>query len=105
MFYIDDSSLNQTVYVPVGQMIELRLRENPTTGFRWSFASDAGPSCTVIGDSFEQQNGPPGAGGEHAWQIKAVRAGKCHLELFYRRPHDPDVPPAQIFTLDIQITE
>ena len=81
MLHIDHSFLNQTVYLPVGQMMELRLRENPTTGFRWSFASDGGPSCTVIGDRFEQQNGPPGAGGEHAWQIKAVRAGKCHLEI------------------------
>jgi len=105
MRHVDGSFLNQTICLPVGQMIELRLKENPTTGFKWSFVSDGGPSCAVIGDRFEQQNGPPGAGGEHAWQFKAVRAGKCHLELRYRRPYDPDVPPAQVFTLDIQVTE
>ncbi len=105
MLHIDDSFLEQTIRLPIGQMIELRLKENPTTGFRWSFASDGRPSCTVIKDSFKRQKGPPGTGGEHAWQIKAVQAGNCHLKLLYLRPYDPYVPPARTFSLEIQVTE
>jgi inhibitor of cysteine peptidase len=105
MLYIDEGFLNQTIQLPVGQMIELRLNENPTTGFRWSFAADGKPSCTVVSDSFAPQEGPPGTGGRHAWQIKAILAGNCHLELLYRRPYDADAAPAQTFSLDIRVTE
>ncbi len=105
MLHIDENFFNQTVHLPIGQVIELRLKENPTTGFRWSFATDGRPSCAVIGDGFEQQKGPPGAGGDHAWRIEAVRAGTCHLELLYRRPYEPDAPPARTFVLDVQVTE
>lgn len=105
MLHIDESFHDQIVRLPVGQVIELRLSENPSTGFHWSFAADGKPSCTIIGDSFERHRGPPGAGGEHTWQIKAVRAGTCHVSLFYRRPFEPDAPPARTFTLDLQVTE
>ena len=105
MLHIDEAFLDQTVRLSIGQVIELHLKENPTTGFRWSFAADGRPSCAVIGDSFEQYKSPPGAGGDHAWGIKAVRAGACHLELLYRRPYEPDAPPARTFALDVQVTE
>ena len=32
---------------------------------------------------------------------KAVRAGACHLELLYRRPYEPDAPPARTFAFDV----
>jgi inhibitor of cysteine peptidase len=105
MLHIDESFLDRTIRVPVGQVIELRLKENPTTGFRWSFAADGSPACAVVGDSFERRPGPPGAGGAHAWRIKAVRAGTCHLELLYRRPFEPAAPPASSFALEVQVTE
>ena len=105
MIYIDESFLNQTVYLQIGQSIELRLKENPTTGFRWSFAAQGKPFCSVVADGFEQLQGQPGAGGEHAWQINAVRPGTCELQLFYQRPFGPLVAPAQSFTLRVQVTE
>jgi inhibitor of cysteine peptidase len=105
MLYIDESFLHQTIHLPVGQMIELRLNENPTTGFRWSFAADGRPSCTVVSDVFASHEGPPGAGGHHQWLIKAIRAGNSHVKLLYRRPYDPDAAPARTFTLDVLVTE
>ena len=105
MLYIDESFLHQTIHLPVGQVIELRLNENPTTGFRWSFTQDGSPSCAVISDSFTPQEGPPGAGGRHTWQIKAMQVGDCHLELRYRRPHELNTPPAQTFDVDVLVAE
>ena len=105
ILHIDESFLDRTVRVPVGQVIELRLKENPTTGFHWSFAADGTPDCAVVADRFEQIPGPPGAGGEHAWQIKALRSGTCHLELRYRRSFEPAAPPARVFALDLEVTE
>ncbi len=36
MIVVDQSASGQTLDLPVGQVIELRLAENPTTGFRWT---------------------------------------------------------------------
>jgi inhibitor of cysteine peptidase len=105
MLHIDESFLNQTVRVPAGQVIELRLQENPTTGFQWSLAANGRPSCTVISDRFEPHKGPPGAGGEHMWQIKAVHTGICRFKLLYRRPFDPGAPPAGTFAVELQVIE
>jgi inhibitor of cysteine peptidase len=105
MIYVDESFLHETVHLPVGQVTELRLNENPTTGFRWSFTADGSPSCAVVSDSFTPQEGPPGAGGHHEWQIKAAHAGTCHLELVYRRPFEPNTAPVQTFTFDVIVTE
>lgn len=105
MIYIDESFLDQTVHLPVGQVMELRLKENPTTGFRWSFAADGTPSCTVVGDVFVPRGNPPGAGGEHTWQIKGVRSGVCDLRLVYRRPFEPSTEMAKSFTLRVQVTD
>jgi inhibitor of cysteine peptidase len=105
MLHINESFSDQGIRVSVGQVIELRLKENPSTGFQWSFAADGTPSCRIVSDRFERHQGPPGAGGVHEWQIKAVTAGTCHLRILYRRPFEPAAPPARSFTLDLQVAD
>jgi len=104
MLLVDETFLAQTVELPVGQVMELRLKENPTTGFRWAFAADGEPFCKLLGDAFQQGKGP-GAGGEHTWRVMAVRLGTCELRLFYRRSFDADAPPARSFVLHVKVTE
>ena len=43
MIYINNGFTDQTVQLVVGQVIELRLEENPTIGFRSSFADEGQP--------------------------------------------------------------
>ena len=103
MISIDQSQAGQTIDLPVGQVIELRLAENPTTGFRWVFTSQAGPACVVVDDSFQPGSTAPGAGGEHHWEVRGVRPGACELSLAYRRGFE-HAPPAQAFTLHVRVT-
>ncbi|HMK67555.1 MAG TPA: protease inhibitor I42 family protein, partial [Stellaceae bacterium] len=81
MLLVDETFSAQTVELPVGQVMELRLQENPTTGFRWVFAEDGVPCFSLVSDAYEG-GGAPGAGGEHKWQMKAVQLGNCELRLF-----------------------
>ena len=69
---VDQSYSGQTLDLPFGQVMELRLAENPTTGYRWTFLANGEPSCVVLSDHFERPTGPPGQGGEHTWQIKGA---------------------------------
>jgi predicted secreted protein len=102
MLHVDDSFANQTVHLAAGQVMELRLKENPTAGFRWNLIANGQPACAVVSDKFQPPRGSPGASGEHAWQIKALQAGNCRLQLFYQRPFSPKVP-ARTFALEVQV--
>ena len=99
---VDQSQSGQTLDLAVGQVIELRLAENPTTGYRWAFVTDGAPACAVVGDRFEGSNGPPGQGGEHSWTIKGVQPGTCGIAMQYRRSFQPDAP-ARSFELHVRV--
>ncbi|MBV8457854.1 MAG: protease inhibitor I42 family protein [Acetobacteraceae bacterium] len=102
MITLDPAASGQTVEVPVGQVIELRLPENPSAGFRWQFAADPGPACAVVGDTYTAGANQPGAGGEHTWTLQAAQPGICELHLVYRRPFEK-VPPAKSFAVTVQV--
>jgi predicted secreted protein len=90
MLTLDDSAAGQAVNLAVGQVIELRLAENPTTGFVWSVVRDGAPACAVVGQAFvAAQGGVPGQGGRKTWHIEGRRAGDCDILLVNRRPFEP----------------
>ena len=104
MLTIDQSYDRRSVDLPVGQVLELRLPENPTTGFSWSFESNGGPACAVVNDQFVGSGTRPGRGGQHAWQIRGVQVGACQFSLAYRRPWEAGVPSAQVFHVQVNVT-
>jgi predicted secreted protein len=68
---VDKSSNDQIVEVMIGQTIQVRLEENPTTGFRWYLTSEGAPTCASIDDTFTAAPaGPPGKGGSHTWRCR-----------------------------------
>ena len=74
------------ISVKPGDYIIVRLPENPTTGFRWDFASKPEPVCTIAKDAFDAGTGSLGKGGTHHWEFQAVQAGTGTVKLEYRRP-------------------
>jgi inhibitor of cysteine peptidase len=103
MIVVDQNYAGQTVDLPVGQVMELRLAENPTTGYRWAFVTNGAPACVVVSDQFESPNGPLGRGGAHSWRIQGALAGECHITMRYDRSFQPDAP-VESFTLHVRVT-
>jgi hypothetical protein len=72
---ISESFDGKTVDLSVGQVIELRLKENPTTGFRWQLRRDGTPACRITEDFIEPattERAPvPGRGSTHVWHVVA----------------------------------
>jgi inhibitor of cysteine peptidase len=101
---VDQNQSGQTIDLPVGQVMELRLAENPTTGYRWTFATNGAPACLIVSDRFENAGGPPGQGGEHAWQIKGALVGECDVTMHYARSFQPDAP-TRSFALHVRVTQ
>lgn len=100
---LDERAHGQEVALTVGETFRIRLAENPTTGFRWTLESSGEPVCAVISQAYEPEVGPPGQGGSHYWELRAVQAGSGTLELVYRRSWEPATPSARRLTLRLQV--
>lgn len=104
---IGESHDGKTVDLAVGQVIELRLKENPTTGFRWQIRRDGAPACRITEDFIEPatKNSPPvpGQGSSHVWRIEGVQVGTCDMALTYARSWEVDRAPAINFSVHMHV--
>lgn len=69
-----------------GDFLILRLKENPSTGFRWQLSTS--PGLKIIDDTFEQQNPNillPGQGGFRVWKIHVIDLGNQFITGIYKQ--------------------
>jgi predicted secreted protein len=90
VFTITDS--DKTVTIPLNEELNVRLAENPSTGYSWNLSATAG--LELIEDEYipDQPVGQPplvGAGGVHSWHFKATGPGEQTIAGVYRRPWEP----------------
>jgi inhibitor of cysteine peptidase len=102
---LGESDNGKTADIAPGEMVEIRLPDNPTTGFKWVVASPSQPVCEVLPDSeYRPPERPvPGAPGERVWRVRATRSGICDIELHYLRPWQPAGAAAKRFTLHVRV--
>ena len=100
---LSEADADETVDVDVGETIEIALPENPTTGHRWQVDAIDPSLCAIVADERHAPQRPqPGAGGTHVWRLKALRAGRCHIALAYRRAWETAEPAARNFKLTLR---
>ncbi len=108
MQQLNESSNGQNLDLQPGQKFEIRLRENPTTGFRWNMLSNGEPACKALDDVYEPPSSSVqahGQEGSHAWQFEAAQAGHSKIELVYRRSWEREGNAARRFTLDVRVKD
>ena len=105
MILIDKGFDGQLIEMPLGETLELRLPENPVTGFRWHLQSSGEPILTLVADSFEPGDGTPGQGGIHWWRFQSVKTGTASVQLYYRRRWEQSAKSAQTFKLQVHATK
>ena len=103
MLHLDESYNGREIELGAGEEFELRLHENPTTGFRWRLASDGAPACILQSDFFETANGRPGQGGTHYWRFKTAQEGLGNIDLVYRRSFEQNETSTRRFKLLVRI--
>jgi inhibitor of cysteine peptidase len=104
MLLLDDAAAGRSIDVPVGESVELRLQETPSTGFRWTLASDGAPLCELVVDDAGAADRRPGAARPHIWVFAARQPGDCEIELLYRRPWEKEAAPGRRFHLHLHVT-
>jgi inhibitor of cysteine peptidase len=80
----------RTVEEGLNQEFDIRLAENPTTGYSWNLSLSEG--LLLIHDEYIPSSGPeqrPGAGGIRSFSLKAEEQGGHAVHGEYRRPWVP----------------
>jgi inhibitor of cysteine peptidase len=101
---LDQTFDKRTIVLHLHQMLEVKLPENPTTGFRWDMKDSGTPVCVERGSSFDAPSGGLGKGGARRFLFEAVQSGTGEIVLVYRRTWE-NTPPARTFTLSVHVEQ
>lgn len=79
---LNEQDSGRTVDMERGKVVIVRLKENPTTGYRWTVETASGLEQT--GDHFEA-GGAIGAAGTREFQFRPTKVGSYELRIKNRR--------------------
>ena len=95
---ITEADAGRLVELHVGDVLELTLPANPTTGYQWESGQLDSAILRPVGEqTFEPSSNAVGSGGLVTMHFEAMGAGQTELNLILHRPFEKDVPPIQTF--------
>ncbi len=75
-----------TLEVGVGDAVTIRLKERPSTGYKWIPASSEG--MAQLTSRFESE-GMIGGEGTRVFEFRAARSGRSEIRIEHRREWEP----------------
>lgn len=101
---LTDEDLGSTVKLGIGEILEVVLRGNPTTGYAWDIASLDKEILKQVGETeFKPDRKARGSGGQIIMRFKAQAAGKTSLKIIYHRPFEKERPPIKVFEVTVSV--
>jgi inhibitor of cysteine peptidase len=93
-----------SIEVVPGDALVVRLRENPTTGYRWALDELDGDAVTLGGDDFEASEGAGvGSGGRRIFTFSAVGPGSASIALKLWRRWEGDASARERVRLNVRV--
>ncbi len=89
----------------VGEVFQITLHSNPTTGYRWRLGEDGAEGMVkLIGSEFVAPDTQRlGAGGLEVWTFRGVKPGKTILPFEYARPWEKGVEPKKTVRYEVGV--
>ena len=100
---LDERSNGHDICLRIHQAFEIRLPENPTTGYRWMIESTGDPTWALTADRYDAASSALGASGVRTLRFIGSAAGRGRIELRYRRPWQQAAPSDRAFILHIRV--
>jgi len=97
---LDEEDDGRVLKLKTGREMELRLPENPTTGYRWRVVKEGEPVCVLMGTDFKAGT-RPGEPGVHIRRYRVVGPGQATLKLAYTRTWESADSTARTFCLKV----
>jgi inhibitor of cysteine peptidase len=74
----------------VNGTIEIKLDENPTTGYSWHVTFANPEILNIVKDDYSQTGDSLGSGGVHQWEMKGTKAGSTTVKFELYRSWEPE---------------
>ncbi len=101
---ITEADAGSTVELHQGQILDVALPGNPTTGYTWEVEPGAESVLQQQGEpTFEAESNLLGAGGVMTLTFEAIGRGEVTLSLIYHRTFEPGVAPLQTFEVTVVV--
>ncbi len=101
---INQDQNNKILKVKIDDLITIRLKENPSTGYRWKFGELDKKIIEIEGSEYiHPSNKGIGSGGMRTFTFRAKSLGKTKVQLQLKREWEKDKDPFDQFTLFIHI--
>lgn len=99
---LGEKDLGRTVEIGVGDILEVVLKGNPTTGYIWDVASPDKGILKQVGETeFKPDRKARGSGGKIMMRFEAAESGKASLKLIYHRPFEKNMAPIKTFEVRV----
>jgi inhibitor of cysteine peptidase len=100
---IGEEEAGERVALDMGQILEVALAANPTTGYTWEVKDPCKPILRQVGEpAFTPQSKLLGAGGVEVLRFQAVAIGKETLTLAHQRPWE-SAPPLETYSVEVVV--
>ncbi len=101
---LTEQDAGRTIEIRVGELLEVILKGNPSTGYMWDVES-VDPNILKPADQLEFQADSKliGSPGKLTLRFEATHAGRTPLKLIYHRPWEKSVKPIEIFEVTVVI--
>jgi inhibitor of cysteine peptidase len=90
-----------------GQALRVGLESNRTTGYAWSLGQIDAAVIALLGKPVYTRSAAAarmvGAGGTETWRFRAAATGERQLQFLYRRPFEPNAPPARTVSFMVRV--
>lgn len=106
VYIADEADNGQTVTMAAGDVLQVMLSENPTTGYLWAIVTNDEAVLRLSDEpAYEVESDAIGAGGTKTFLFDAVGPGTSVLRLVNARPQETAVEPVATFELTVQVTD
>jgi inhibitor of cysteine peptidase len=108
-FKLTEADNGKAVAIKVGDLVQVVLPGNPTTGYSWSTSLSDTDSAVLQqqGDAVYAQESPDsslvGSGGTFSFTFKAAAPGQVALKFDYARPWEQGAAPIQTFSATVTV--
>jgi inhibitor of cysteine peptidase len=103
----DAAPQTSSATIAVGEIDEVVLPCNPTTGYKWELVyvdrEIAAPAGPILFHEARAKPGTVGVGGTCNLALRGVKAGKTKAVLVYRRAWEKDKPPVKRFEAAVTV--
>ena len=107
------ASPDRETTLAVGQLLEISLEGNASTGYSWEIEADGAPQLTLAPSpegkaeaTAANADAPDKVGSPTTlhWHFEAAQPGTTTVRLVYLRPWEKDVAPAQTAEFKVTVT-